>query len=89
MFIKHKQKGRDLVSFLSKRVELFPPTPRSRGRPIDQKPASEAIPEGELSAQVLPAVRGNALAHDDLVDKEVGEEVVAEPSERLELHLEH
>ena len=60
-------------------MELFPPTPRSRGRPIDQKPASEAIPEGELSAQVLPAVRGNALAHDDLVDKEVGEEVVAEP----------
>ena len=45
--------------------------------------------EGELSAHdVLSAACGDALAHNDLVDEEVGEEVVSEPGERLELHLE-
>ena len=38
---------------------------------------------------MLSAVRGDALAHNDLVDEEVGEEVVAEPGERLELHVDH
>ena len=46
---------------------------------------SEAIAEGALSVHVLSA--GGALAHHDLIDEEVDEEVVSEPSERLELHL--
>ena len=37
---------------------------------------------------MLSAACGDALAHNDLVDEEVGEEVVSEPGERLELHLE-
>ena len=46
---------------------------------------SEAIAEGALSVHVLSA--GGALTHHDLIDEEVDEEVVSEPSERLELHL--
>jgi hypothetical protein len=38
---------------------------------------------------LLSAVRGDSFAHNDLVDEKVDEEVVSEPSERLELHLEH
>ena len=41
--------------------------------------------EGALSVHVLSA--GSAPAHHDLIDEEVDEEVVSEPSERLELHL--